>query len=37
MGVLQNGYWQHFQMDLGNRKQRESFFERKVPDGAKPA
>jgi RNA polymerase sigma factor (sigma-70 family) len=37
MGVLQDGRWQHFQMDLGNRKQRESFFQGQIPDGTKPA
>lgn len=35
MGVLQDGRWKHFEMDLGNHKQRESFFRGQVPDGAK--
>ena len=37
MGVLRNGEWVHFQMDLGNIKHRESFCARKVPDGVKLA
>ena len=37
MGVLRDGSWTHFQMDLGNLKQRESFFQGLVPDGAKLA
>ncbi len=37
MGVLRDGLWQHFQMDLGNRKQRESFFKGQIPDGIKLA
>jgi len=37
MGVLQNGRWQHFQMDLTNRAQRESFFNGQIPDGARRA
>ncbi|MDR3402446.1 MAG: hypothetical protein P4L99_08100 [Chthoniobacter sp.] len=37
MGVLQDGRWKHFQMDLGNQKQRESFFQGQVPDGVKLA
>jgi hypothetical protein len=35
MAVLQEGQWNRFQMDLGNQKQRESFFQGKIPDGAK--
>jgi hypothetical protein len=35
MGVLQGGRWQHFQMDLANRAQREVFFKGRIPDGAK--
>jgi len=37
VGVLQDGQWKHFQMDLGNRQQREAFFEGRVPEGAKLA
>ena len=37
MGVLQDGSWKHFQMDLGNRKQREAFFQGQIPDGTNPA
>jgi hypothetical protein len=31
MGVLQDGQWKHFQMDLGNRKQRETFLQGQIP------
>ena len=37
MGILRDGQWKHFQMDLGNRKQRESFFQGQIPDDAKLA
>jgi hypothetical protein len=37
MGVLIGGQWKHFQMDLGNRKHRESFFQGQIPDGARLA
>ena len=37
MGVLRDGCWNHFQMDLGNLKQRESFFQGQIPDDAKLA
>jgi hypothetical protein len=37
MGVLQEGQWKHFQMDLGNRKQRDAFFQGQIPDAAKLA
>jgi hypothetical protein len=37
MGVLRDGQWKHFQMDLGNQMQREAFFRGEVPDGAKLA
>ena len=37
MGILENGRWVHFQMDLGNRKQREAFFQGIVPAGAQRA
>jgi len=35
MAVLNDGEWSCFQMDLGNRKQRESFFRGQIPNGAK--
>lgn len=35
MAVLRDGQWQRFEMDLGNHKHRESFFEGKIPSGAK--
>lgn len=37
MGVLENGRWAHFLMDLGNRKERQAFFEGTVPAGARRA
>jgi hypothetical protein len=37
MGVLQNGGWIHFEMDLANRKHREEFLQGMVPDGVKIA
>jgi hypothetical protein len=37
MGVLSGGGWKHFQMDLGNRNHRETFFKGQIPDGAKRA
>ena len=37
MAVLRDGQWQRFEMDLGNHKHRESFFEGKIPSGAKLA
>jgi hypothetical protein len=37
MGVLKDGEWVHFQMDLGNKKHREAFFRGEVPKGAKMA
>jgi hypothetical protein len=37
MGVLSGGRWKHFQMDLGDRRHRESFFQGQIPDGAKLA
>jgi len=36
MGVLLDGDWQHFQMDLGNHQHREAFFQGKIPDGVQP-
>jgi hypothetical protein len=35
MGVLKDGDWVHFQMDLGNEHHRKAFFSGQVPDGAK--
>lgn len=37
MGVLRDGQWQRFEMDLGNHKHRESFFAGEIPSGAKLA
>ena len=37
MGVLQDGAWQHFQMDLGNRIQRDAFRQGQIPIDAKRA
>ena len=36
MGLLKDGAWVHFQMELGDREQREAFLRGDVPDGAKP-
>lgn len=33
MGVLENGAWVHFEMDLGNPKHREAFLRGEVPKG----
>lgn len=35
MGVLQNGQWSHFEMDLGNEQHREAFWRGEVPKGVK--
>jgi hypothetical protein len=35
MAVLQDERWVPFQMDLGNREQRQDFFAGRVPPGAK--
>lgn len=35
MAVLKDGQWIPFQMDLGDRKQRKSFFQGRIPKGAK--
>lgn len=35
MGVLNDGDWVHFQMDLGNEQHRKAFLGGEVPDGAK--
>src|SRR5262245_24969385 len=37
MGVLREGSWQHFQMDLGNREQRSAFLQGNVPGSVKLA
>lgn len=37
MGVLQGGDWKHFQMELGNHRHREAFFQGEIPKGAKTA
>src|SRR5690242_19403354 len=34
MGVLQNGRWIHFEMDLANEQHREAFLQGEVPEGA---
>ena len=33
MGVLCDDQWRHFQMDLGNRQQRERFLQGQLPEG----
>ncbi len=35
MGVLENGSWTYFEMDLGSRKHREAFLDGRVPHGVK--
>lgn len=37
MGVLKDGKWVHFEMDLGDRKHRAAFLRGEVPEGAKMA
>jgi len=37
MGVLENGKWVHFQMDLGNPQHRSAFLAGEVPAGVKRA
>lgn len=37
MGVLRDGVWVHFRMDLGNLKHREAFFRGGVPEGVELA
>ena len=34
MGVLKDGRWVHFEMDLGNEQHRNAFLNGQVPDGA---
>jgi hypothetical protein len=33
MGVIRNGSWLHFEMDLGNEQHRRAFWSGEVPDG----
>ena len=33
MGVLKDGKWIHFEMDLGNKDQRHAFLAGQVPEG----
>jgi hypothetical protein len=35
MGVLKDGAWVHFEMELGDKAQRDAFFQGDVPAGAK--
>ena len=35
MGVLKDGRWIHFEMDLGNEQHRRAFLNGQVPDGAR--
>jgi len=35
MGLLKDGRWVHFEMDLGNEQHRNAFLGGQVPDGAK--
>jgi hypothetical protein len=35
MGVLKNGRWVNFEMDLGNQQHRNAFWNGEMPDGAK--
>ena len=35
MAVLKDGQWQPFEMNLGDQKQREAFFQSQIPRGAK--
>jgi hypothetical protein len=35
MGVLKDGRWLHFEMDLGNQQHRKAFLSGQVPAGAK--
>lgn len=37
MGVLRDGRWVHFRMDLGDKAHREAFARGEVPDGAELA
>jgi hypothetical protein len=35
MGVIRDGRWVHFEMDLGNELHRKAFLSGRVPDGVK--
>ncbi len=35
MGILKDGSWLHFEMDLGNEQQREAFMRGELPQGAR--
>jgi len=35
MGVLEDGRWIHFEMDLGSEQHRKAFLSGQLPDGAK--
>jgi hypothetical protein len=35
MGVLKDGSWVHFEMDLGNERHRRAFLSGQVPEGVK--
>ena len=37
MGVLEDGDWKHFRMDLGNREHRTKFQQGRVPEGVELA
>jgi hypothetical protein len=37
MGLLQDGKWVHFQMDLGNKRQRDAFRKGLIPRGVRYA
>ena len=35
MGIMQDGRWLHFEMDLGNEQHREAFRRGELPEGAR--
>jgi hypothetical protein len=35
MGIMKDGRWLHFEMDLGNKRHREAFRSGELPDGVK--
>jgi len=37
MGVLRDGEWIHFQMNLGSKRQREAFRKGQIPKGVRYA
>ena len=37
MGILLDGQWHHFEMNLGNPRQREAFLRGQIPTGVKRA